>query len=212
MKIMSAISRYLLGLMFTVFGLNGFLNFLHQPPPANPLALQFLVASTAWHFAGFLFAVQLIARLLLLAGSFVPCVDLPGGRTLQHTGVSSDVCAGEHCTGSGGLLSESWRYQPGTPGILPRSNHRSTPHAVAASHERQGAGKSRSGGEDNGETASQFFTSGTRAGRAAFCRPGYFQAEKLDCGTAFRLRSSAGCIVPHLLHGGLIESLCLSFY
>ena len=35
MKIASIIARYLLGLMFTVFGLNGFLNFIHQPPPAN---------------------------------------------------------------------------------------------------------------------------------------------------------------------------------
>jgi len=28
--------------MFTILGLNGFLNFIHQPPPANPLAMQFL--------------------------------------------------------------------------------------------------------------------------------------------------------------------------
>ena len=44
MKIASTISRYLLGLLFTVFGLNGFFNFIHQPPPPNPLALQFLGA------------------------------------------------------------------------------------------------------------------------------------------------------------------------
>ena len=43
MKIVSIVSRYLLGLIFTVFGLNGFLNFIHQPPPANPLAIQFFV-------------------------------------------------------------------------------------------------------------------------------------------------------------------------
>ena len=58
--------------MFTVFGLNGFLNFFHQPPPANPLAAQFLVAISSSHFAAFLFAVQLISGLLLLSGSFVP--------------------------------------------------------------------------------------------------------------------------------------------
>ena len=44
MKITSIVARYLLGVMFTVFGLNGFLNFIHQPPPANPLAIQFLVS------------------------------------------------------------------------------------------------------------------------------------------------------------------------
>jgi putative oxidoreductase len=72
MKIASITSRYLLGLMFTVFGLNGFLNFIHQPPPANPLAMQFFIAVSSSHFAAFFFAVQLIGGLLLLAGYFVP--------------------------------------------------------------------------------------------------------------------------------------------
>ena len=72
MKIVSVIARYLLGLMFTVFGLNGFLNFIHQPPPANPLAIQFFVATGASHFAAFFFAVQLVGGLLLLFGFFVP--------------------------------------------------------------------------------------------------------------------------------------------
>jgi putative oxidoreductase len=72
MKIASVIARYLLGLMFTIFGLNGFLNFIHQPPPANPLALQFFVAIGSSHFAAFFFAVQLIGGLLLLLGLFVP--------------------------------------------------------------------------------------------------------------------------------------------
>lgn len=72
MKIVSVVSRYLLGLIFTVFGLNGFLNFIHQPPPANPLAIQFLVAVSSSHFAAFFFAVQLIGGLLLLSGFLVP--------------------------------------------------------------------------------------------------------------------------------------------
>ena len=72
MKIVSIIARYLLGLMFTVFGLNGFLNFIHQPPPTNPLALQFFGAIIASHFAAFFFAMQLIGGLLLLSGFFVP--------------------------------------------------------------------------------------------------------------------------------------------
>ena len=72
MKIASVIARYLLGLMFTVFGLNGFLQFIHQPPPADPLALQFLGAVSLSHFAAFFFALQLVAGLLLLSGFFVP--------------------------------------------------------------------------------------------------------------------------------------------
>jgi len=72
MKIVSIVARYLLGLMFTVFGLNGFLNFIHQPPPTNPLALQFFGAIIGSHFAAFFFAMQLLGGLLLLSGYFVP--------------------------------------------------------------------------------------------------------------------------------------------
>jgi putative oxidoreductase len=72
MKIVSVIARYLLGLMFTVFGLNGFLNFIHQAPPTNPLAIQFFVAISSSHFAAFFFAVQVLGGLLLLSGFFVP--------------------------------------------------------------------------------------------------------------------------------------------
>jgi putative oxidoreductase len=72
MRITSIVARYLLGLMFTVFGLNGFLNFIHQPPPTNPLALQFLVTVSESHFAAFFFAIQLLGGLLLLSGYFVP--------------------------------------------------------------------------------------------------------------------------------------------
>jgi putative oxidoreductase len=72
MKIASIIARYLLGLIFTVLGLNGFLNFIHQPPPGNPVALQFLIAVSTSHFAAFFFAVQVLGGLLLLSGFFVP--------------------------------------------------------------------------------------------------------------------------------------------
>jgi putative oxidoreductase len=72
MKTVSLIARYLLGLMFTVFGLNGFFHFIPQPPPANPVAMQFLVAVSTSHFAAFFFAVQLVGGLLLLSGFFVP--------------------------------------------------------------------------------------------------------------------------------------------
>ena len=72
MKIVSTIARYLLGLIFTVFGLNGFLNFIHQPPPPNPLAIQFFVAISSSHFAAFFFGVQLVGGLLLFIGYYVP--------------------------------------------------------------------------------------------------------------------------------------------
>ena len=72
MKIASTIARYLLGLIFTVFALNGFLNFIPQPPLANSLAIQFLTSVSESHFAAFFFAIQLLGGLLLLSGYFVP--------------------------------------------------------------------------------------------------------------------------------------------
>ena len=72
MKLAATIARYLLGLIFTIIGLNGFLNFIHQPPPPNPLAIQFLVSVSESHFAAFFFAIQVLGGLLLLSGYFVP--------------------------------------------------------------------------------------------------------------------------------------------
>ena len=71
MKIVSIIARILLGLIFFIFGLNGFLNFLHAPLPAG-LAGTFLHVLIASHFVVFVSAVQVIAGALLLVNRFVP--------------------------------------------------------------------------------------------------------------------------------------------
>ncbi len=72
MRIAATVARYLLGLMFLVFGLNGFLHFIHQPPPPSPLAVQFFMAVSASHFMVLVFAVQVVGAVLLLSGRFVP--------------------------------------------------------------------------------------------------------------------------------------------
>ena len=72
MRIAETLSRYLLGLLFTVFGLNGFLHFIHQPLPANPVALQFLVAVSSSHYMAIVFLVQIVGGILLLTGRFMP--------------------------------------------------------------------------------------------------------------------------------------------
>ncbi|WP_263367914.1 hypothetical protein [Edaphobacter bradus] len=72
MRIAETVFRYLLGLLFTVFGLNGFFHFIPQPPPANPVALQFLVAVSVSHYMALVFLLQIIGGTLLLAGRFVP--------------------------------------------------------------------------------------------------------------------------------------------
>jgi uncharacterized membrane protein YphA (DoxX/SURF4 family) len=65
------VARVLLGLVFLVFGLNGFLYFLPQPPPpTGALAFMGGLASTGYFFP-LLKATEVIAGTLLLAG-FVP--------------------------------------------------------------------------------------------------------------------------------------------
>jgi putative oxidoreductase len=71
MKIAVLVARILLGLMFVIFGLNGFLNFLHMPMPTG-LAGQYMGALFTSHYLVFVFLVQLVGGLLLLAGQFVP--------------------------------------------------------------------------------------------------------------------------------------------
>ena len=71
MKIAALIARCLLGLLFTVFGLNGFLHFIPEPPPTG-LALQYYSILLASHIMVAVFLIQIIGGLLLLANRFVP--------------------------------------------------------------------------------------------------------------------------------------------
>jgi putative oxidoreductase len=72
MKILALIARLLLGLVFVVFGLNGFLHFIPMSPlPAGP-AIQFIGALAATHYVHVVFAIQLIAGILFLIGLYVP--------------------------------------------------------------------------------------------------------------------------------------------
>ena len=71
MKILNKVSRFLLGLIFLVFGLNGFLNFIPMPPPSG-VAAQFMGAMFVTNYLAFIFAIQLIAGVLLLINRFVP--------------------------------------------------------------------------------------------------------------------------------------------
>ncbi len=72
MKIGTAIARVLLGLMFVVFGLNGFLRFIPQPPPPAGPASEYMGALAATHYFVPVFALQFIGGLLLLTNQFVP--------------------------------------------------------------------------------------------------------------------------------------------
>jgi putative oxidoreductase len=71
MKIASTIARYLLGLIFLTFGLNGFLHFIPMPPPTG-VAGQFFGALFVSRFYVVLFALQILPAVLLLANRYVP--------------------------------------------------------------------------------------------------------------------------------------------
>jgi putative oxidoreductase len=72
MKIAFLIARNLLGLLFLVFGLNGFLHFIPQPPLPDGVAKQFLGALAVSHYMVPVFLLQLTGGILLLANRFVP--------------------------------------------------------------------------------------------------------------------------------------------
>jgi len=71
MRIAAAIARYLAGAIFLVMGLNGFLNFIHFPPPTG-IAAQFMGALYVSHYLWVIFAFQVVGGALLLVNRYVP--------------------------------------------------------------------------------------------------------------------------------------------
>src|ERR1700748_3099269 len=71
MNIIAVIARFLLGLIFLVFGLNGFLHFISAPPPTG-IAGQFLAALYVSHYLVPIFLLQIISAVLLLVNRYVP--------------------------------------------------------------------------------------------------------------------------------------------
>ncbi len=67
-----AVARILLGLVFFVFGLNGFLHFLPQPPLSGPAGdLMGALAATGYMFP-LIKGTEVVVGALLLSGRFVP--------------------------------------------------------------------------------------------------------------------------------------------
>ena len=64
--------RLLLGLMFAVFGLNGFLQFMPAPKTMPEPVMNFLGALMSTHMMGFISGVQVLVGVLLLLNLFVP--------------------------------------------------------------------------------------------------------------------------------------------
>src|SRR6266705_4432968 len=71
MKIITVIARFLLGFIFLVFGLNGFLHFIPSSPPSGT-AGQFVGALFVSHYLVPIFLLQVISAILLLINRDVP--------------------------------------------------------------------------------------------------------------------------------------------
>jgi putative oxidoreductase len=71
MKIVSTIARFLLGVVFVIFGLNGILNFIPMPPPTG-IAGQFAGALFLSHYLVVIMLIQVFGGILLIANRFVP--------------------------------------------------------------------------------------------------------------------------------------------
>ena len=74
MRYLTIITRILLGLVFVVFGLNGFLHFIPQPKDAMPPgAMDFFGALVKTNYMiPLIFATQTLGGALLLLNRFVP--------------------------------------------------------------------------------------------------------------------------------------------
>jgi putative oxidoreductase len=73
MKIAAIISRVLLGLGFTVFGLNILIPFLPMPPfPAGSPALQFIMVAGPSHWMSVVGIFELLGGILVLIGGTAP--------------------------------------------------------------------------------------------------------------------------------------------
>jgi len=70
MKIANIIARTLLGLIFVVFGLNAFFNFIPLPPPKGELAGEFMKALFVSHYLYAVKCFEISGGLLLLSGRF----------------------------------------------------------------------------------------------------------------------------------------------
>ena len=71
MRIVPVMARLLLGVIFFVFGLNGFMGFIPMPPLTGT-AGAFIGALFSSHYLYLVSGVQLIAGVLLLLNRFVP--------------------------------------------------------------------------------------------------------------------------------------------
>ena len=76
-RIVTTIVRVLLGLMFLVFGLNGFLNFMPAPKDLPPDMITVITGLMKGGYMAVVSTTELVVALLLLTNRFVPLALAP---------------------------------------------------------------------------------------------------------------------------------------
>lgn len=72
MRIVTIVLRSLLGLIFVVFGLNGFQHFLPNPPMPQGAVQFFGALAATGYMVPLIFTTQVVGGALLLTGTMVP--------------------------------------------------------------------------------------------------------------------------------------------
>ena len=72
MNAVSTVARLLLGLVFLVFGLNGFLHFIPNMPMPDAAVAFFGALAATGYMMPLLFTTQVVGGVLLLSGMYVP--------------------------------------------------------------------------------------------------------------------------------------------
>jgi putative oxidoreductase len=125
MKVVALICRILLGLIFVVFGLNGFFHFIPMGPmpPADSLVGRWtsVMMETGWmhHIAFF----QVLGGVLVLIGGTAPLGLVILGPILVNILIFHTVMMGGHGIGVGAFASLLeiiliWAYRANFAGIL----------------------------------------------------------------------------------------------
>lgn len=115
------VARVLLGLVFFVFGLNGFFNFIPAPPMTGPAA-DFMggLAASKYMFP-LLKGTEVIAGLLLLSGRFVPLALTLLAPILVNIAAFHLFVAGDAAMSIVLLVLEgtlAWSYRDAFRGVL----------------------------------------------------------------------------------------------
>jgi uncharacterized membrane protein YphA (DoxX/SURF4 family) len=133
LRILPVAARIVLGLIFLVFGLNGFLHFLPQPPMAGPAGALLGALAASGYLFFLVSGTQVLSGALLLSGLFVPlALALLAPVIVNIVAFHLFLAPGNYVVVSLVLVSEfylAWAYRDA---FAPMLQARTSPHIAAA--------------------------------------------------------------------------------